>query len=237
MYPNYTSPNPLHSSQPHDEDGIADRHLVPIAGHPSHYTEHRNDGYGATNFAVGQVAPQYSQQPPMQPSLYSSDKVSHVPVGSTHSHSSVLPPQFTSPLGSNDDGYSNRAFLATLPFSLDAHKVSHLPTAFGHSQFVLGAPLSQSTAEGVDIAPRVPTPADPGNSDANALMNPMPAGSSKQKRKITFDQYFRSLIHREDIEDTFEVFDNTRVQLLHDEATRIYNERQVEHPSAELPSK
>jgi len=124
---------------------------------------------------------------------------------------------------------------ATLPFSLDAHKVSRLPAAFGHSQFV-GAPLSQSTADDVDITPRVPTPADLSSSEPDASMIPLLAGSSKQKRKISLDQYFRSLIHRDDIEDTFTVFDDAHLQRLHDEATKLYNERQVEDPSARLPS-
>src|SRR5258705_6829868 len=116
MYPNYMSFNPSHSSEPRNEDPVADRHLVPIAGcpsfPPSHYAERLNDDHGATNFAGGQpVASQYSRQSPMRPSTYSCD--------------SVPSSQFIySSLGSNDDGsYSNRAFLATLPFSLDAHKV------------------------------------------------------------------------------------------------------------------
>jgi len=99
MYPNYMSFNPSHSSEPRNEDPVqADRHLVPIAGHPSfppsHYTERLNDDHGATNFAGGQpVASRYSQQSPMRPSTY-------------YSHDSVLPSlQFSYPsLGSNDDG-------------------------------------------------------------------------------------------------------------------------------------
>jgi len=75
MYPNYMSFNPSHSSEPRNEDPVADRHLVLSQDvHRSSVAlcgTFLNDNHGATNFcrwAAG--ASQYSRQSPMRPSRH-----------------------------------------------------------------------------------------------------------------------------------------------------------------------
>ena len=136
--------------------------------------------------------------------------------------------------GSIDDSssYSNHELLANLPYFSDAGVASQLPISpeYGYFNQSLGASSSQSLSatEGVNIPHCVPPTKATAKLQHSQKCLSKKCIASKPKRKIPVMQYFSDSVHRDEIEDTFEDFDDAHLQELLDKATELYNMRMGE---------
>ena len=140
----------------------------------------------------------------------------------------------------DSSSYSNHELLANLPYFSDAGIASQLPISpkYGYSNQSLGASSSQSlpAAGGINI-PRVPPTKATAKPQRSQKRLSKKCIAPKPKRKIPVMQYFSDLVHRDEIEDTFEDFDDAHLQELLDKATELYNTREVEDGQDAVPSR